>query len=413
MGWFIGKLKGGIKCLKDNGLKYTMRLSWQKVKTKAASGAKKLEDTVNMRFSRFGKRLELGLVTVIRVKTFVKDDRYGKVLFVFLFGKQIYPREKTYRPCDWADPNQPVIYFKINRMSDYAKPCVQHWVNIAHQMRADYYFICDNTQLQYHLLRTVNFPGAEIKFIPSIRRPLKRVCSNLCTGHWINATYAHLTPFYDAKKRGLKNFWAIDADDTMICLNHRRVTQALKSVQRLAESEDISVISLDMWRSRTLGRHWSWGIAFVNDNTDYCSLFEKTESKDWIEAYKELDANFNLDWYFTYLKDTKQLNIKTFYIERSYLIHWGSFLREPTIGTVSFWDSGKVYFPILKYVFCTDHLGVVDIADCRRISINATKEEGIEFFTRGKPANKRRRKRVFVPRGSLTQMDASGNKKSS
>ena len=36
MGWFIGKLKGGIKCLKDNGLKYTMRLSWQKVKTKAA-----------------------------------------------------------------------------------------------------------------------------------------------------------------------------------------------------------------------------------------------------------------------------------------------------------------------------------------------------------------------------------------
>lgn len=373
MSWFFRKLKGGIRCLKEHGLGYTMKLFLKKA-------TKKVLSSINKAFQSISKRLALGFIEIIKVKTYIKDELYGHVYFVFLFGKQIYPRKRQHKTNAWVDPDQPVMYFKINRMSEYARPCVQHWVNIAYHMRADYYFICDNIQLQYHLLRTTSFPGSDIKFIPSMRKPLYGVCRNIATSYWENATYAHLTPFYHAKNIAIKKYWTIDADDTMLCLKHRKVAEALKLVQSMADSNEFSVISLDMWRSRTLERHWSWGVAYVNDNVNFIDIFEGNPDSAWMKNYQEFDVNFNLDWFFTYLKDHKGISVESFYLEDTYFIHWGSFLRQPVGSAVFFWSNGKLFFPILEHLFCNENLGRINIADCRKISCGTTLEESMEFL---------------------------------
>lgn len=380
MGWFIRKLKGGIRCVKENGVGYTTRHFGNKCKRKLSKIGVKILGKINKLFRKISSALNLGFIEIIKVKTYVKDERYGHVYFVFLFGWQIYPTKRQHRTNAWVDPNQPVMYFKIDRMSDFAKPCIQHWVNIACHMRADYYFICDNKFLKYHILRTVNFPGADIKFMPSSRRPLKSICKALCVPYWENATYAHLTPFYHAKKCGAKRFWAIDADDTMICLQHKRVVEILKAVQAKANENDMSAISLDIWRSRTLGRHWSWGIAYVNDNVDFYNIFDSNPDLSWTTPYQEIDVNFNLDWFFTYLKDFKKIKIETFFVENMQFIHWGKFLREPIRASILIWSNGKLTFPILNYIFKNRQLGEVDIADCHKIDINIDEKESQLFW---------------------------------
>lgn len=369
--------------MRENGLGYTMRHFWNKNTRKLSKIGLKILGKINNTFRKASSALNVGFIEIIKVKTYIKDKRYGRVYFVFLFGKQIYPTKRQHQTNAWVDPYQPIMYFKINRMSDYARPCVQHWVNIAYHMQADYYFICDNVQLQYHLLKTVSFPGADIKFIKSIRKPLAAVCKNISTDNWKNATYAHLTPFYHAEKLSIKSLWAIDADDTMLCLKHYRSAQVLKSVQNSAKKNNDAVISLDMWSSRTLGRHWSWGVAFVNDSIDFIRIFSENQSRSWSAFYRNINIDsYNLDWFFTYLRDYKKIQIKTFYVENLYFIHWGSFLRSPIYSSVLFWQNGKIVFPVLNNIFYLKQAGIIDVAAEQKITLpdEITQQESLEFL---------------------------------
>lgn len=383
MGWFIRKLKGGIQCLKENGLGYTVHHFWNKYTKKLSKIGAKILEKINKLFRKISSALNLGFIEIIKVKTYIKDKRYGRVYFVFLFGKQIYPTKHQHQTNAWVDPNQPVMYFKINRMSDYAKPCIQHWVNIAYYMKADYYFVCDNKSLEYYILRTVNFPGADIKFIPSIRKEIRTVCKNIATSRWENATYAHLTPFYHARKIGAKKFWAIDADDTMICLKHCRSAQVLNTVQDSAEKNNDAVTSLDMWSSRTLGRHWSWGVAFVNNTIDFIHIFTENQDQNWITFYRKINIDsYNLDWFFTYLRDYKKIRIKTFYVENLYFIHWGSILRSPIFSGIFFWQTEKLIFPVLNNIFLYKQAGIIDVIAEQKVTLGdkITQQEGLEFL---------------------------------
>ena len=174
----------------------------------------------------------------------------------------------------------------------------------------------------------------------------------------------------------------------MICLKHKRAAELLKVVQNKAEMDDLSAFSLDMWRSRTLGRHWSWGVAYVNDNVNFREIFSKNMDLNWFMPYRHIEVNSNLDWYFTYLKDYMQLKIETFYVENMYFIHWGSFFRNPLAATVFLWDNGKVIFPVMRYVFKNENLGNVKIADCLKINFNLSQNEGMYFIENEVPALK-------------------------
>lgn len=381
MSWIMRKIKSGFRCLKEHGFVYTMQLLLKKIKLKVIKGTTANFDRVNKLFRSLAKKLNEGFIEIIKVNVYKNDPFFGHVYYIYFFGRQVYPGKRKIYVNQWANPLQPPMYFKVNRVTDFTKPCVQHWVNIAYQMKADYFIICDNKQMEYLLLRSVSFPSSEIKFISSIRKPLKKVCQTLCTPFWENATYAHLTPFYHSND---KKFWAIDADDTMLCLKHRRVGEALKKTQNMVDKEGISAISLDMWRTRSYGKQWSWGVAYINDNIDFCSIFENNKDLSWTTHYLDCDYRFNLDWFFTYLKDFKKQKIETFYIDNSYFIHWGNFFRGPTTWHICLWSKGFLTYLILKYVFCDENnqdISVLKIPeDCRKISINVLEYEGKRFL---------------------------------
>ena len=347
-----------------------------------------------MLFKILGRALDCGWVVI---HTYNPDMRCRKFR---LFGRTLYSSEsrgggKTDREVGCRDDALPVFYLKVNRDEPYTLICVQEWINVITELGADFYFVCDNKMLEYKILRSCYFKDGDIKFIRSIGRPIRPVAQNLYTDFWKCATYAHLTPFYHSKGHGIKKYWNIDADDTTILLKPSNAARALRKVEELSERERIAAVSLDMWRSRTHGRHWSLGVLYINDEIDFCSIFEANKDLKWAEEFKEYETAFNLDWFFTYLKNHNKANIQTFYIDNSFFIHWGGwFLLDPISSGIYFWKEGKVTFPILKDIFRNTELGVLDIADCYKISVGVDEAEGlkileneicrIKYFTRQK-----------------------------
>lgn len=374
MNWLVRKTIGGIKCLKEHGFKYTIRHFFEKVVNKAAQ-APEIINIINKPFVYLADKLQMHLIEIITVSVGNKSNS-RHVYFMYIFGKQVYPRKRSMKTSPWIDPTRPPMYLKVNRMSYYAALCVQQWVDVAYSMRAEYYIVCDNKQLEYHLLRNVIFPDENIRFMTSMRKRLGHISRTLADGQWEKAACAHLTPFYHAKDMGKSKFWNIDADDTMFCLQNNRIARVLEMVQTTADSNEYSSLSLDMWRSVSHGRHWSCGVMYVNDNVDFCHFFNENKDFSWTEVIKGV---LNIDLYFNYLLREKNVKIDSFYVDNAYFIHYGDFLNAPRmLAGVYVWNNGKLTFPICKYIHETR--GVFDIPGCIKIDIGATKKEGIDFL---------------------------------
>lgn len=276
-----------------------------------------------------------------------------------------------------------VFYFKINRENDYSLMSIQHWINSLNQLDEEYvfYFVCDNRALERKIVRFICFENNNIYFMPSMYKKLKDIAENLYTGYWRNATYAHLTPFYHAKDQGYKHYWAIDGDDTMFCTDPSNVAKILKKAEHIANKQNITVFSLDMWRSRTHGKHWSLGVVYFNDNNDICHFFDENKDKQWITPYREWDVAFNVDWFFNYLKDYKKVKIETFYVPNCYFIHWGDFFRNIIGSSICYWTKKHIIFPILKDVLDNEKLGKLSISsDAIKINVNLILSDGIDFL---------------------------------
>ena len=119
--WLIKKFSGFILCLQEHGVAYTIQRLKEKIHRK-----RKHFETEGFQ----GRFLQ-----IIRLKTY---DPKQKISYIYLFGKQIYPGSRSKLHNDWIDPSQPVFYFKVNRLSSYTRPCVQHWINIAYRLHCDF-----------------------------------------------------------------------------------------------------------------------------------------------------------------------------------------------------------------------------------------------------------------------------------
>ena len=269
-----------------------------------------------------------------------------------------------------------VFYLKVNRIDHYTYVNLQHWVDIADALNAKLYIICDKKKLQKRILKRIYFYSSNVEFIKSYKnKRLKNIVKYIATGNWDKACYAHLTTFYHAKKHGITNFWNIDADDTTFCMSPDMCAQAINQVEEYACNNNINVFSLDMWRSNTAGRHWSFGVTFVRDSSKCFNLVEEYCSDNWKNGYEKYVVSYNLDWFFTYLKDKNYLAIETFYIENCMYIHWGDFLYNILGSNVSLWHNGKIYYPIVTEIFGDKNLGILDISsDCIKFDIGIQKE---------------------------------------
>lgn len=291
------------------------------------------------------------------------------------------PRLKKDRSYSTTSDTDSVFYLKVNRQDDYVFRCLQHWIHIIGWMNKDFYIICDNPKLEKMIYQKIHFNKRNIKFIKSIKKPLHSIVSNIATPMWIKATYAHLTTFYHAKQKGFKSFWNIDADDTMFALHEGDCAKALNDISNYAKNNDIKAFSLDMHTSRTKGKHWSFGITYTDAKYDWFGLLNKNKDTKWREKYLTYDYHFNLDWYFTYLHDNKLCNVKTFYIENSYFIHFGDFLANSIGSGVFHWTNNRIKFPILLDIFGSQTFGDIPISKkCIKFDYNLNPKNAFRFM---------------------------------
>ena len=235
-----------------------------------------------------------------------------------------------------------VYYLKINNGSETNLKCFWHWVKICEAIGAKYFILVDSDVVRERIksfYRKNNYVVPE-NFLSSYRDRLHDVCYDYISPFWINVAYAHLTPYVHAKENNYKHFWAIDADDTILCCKPETCGKLLEIAEDYAISHDISQFSLDMWYSLYRQKesfHWSFGIVFTILNTDYFEAIErgkeifdgKIPSKTPITIVEH-----NIDSFFTVLKMNDLLICETFYFEGLWFEHFNNW--------VNTWENGKI-----------------------------------------------------------------------
>lgn len=243
--------------------------------------------------------------------------------------------------------NKQVFYLKINRNDDIAYSIFQQWINIIHYINADYYILCDKKEIKQTIYNKINFYDYDIKFLKSDYANLKKTVKLLTNKTWFKAGCAHLTTFKHSKSK-FNYFWNIDADDTLFCIDDKKMAQILLDISIYAQKNNISCLSLDMWRTITNAEHWSFGVTYVDNTIDWLK-FIKTILKT--QEYEKEKNNWNIDWFFTYLKKVTDYKIETFYIENLKFIHYGNFLVQPIGAYFYFWQNGELLLPNITNVF--------------------------------------------------------------
>lgn len=247
-----------------------------------------------------------------------------------------------------AGKDRKAIYLKANRSEAYAFQNISRWVDVAYLLDYKCFVLCDDMELATRIRNEVILSSFS-NFIESNKDEFAQVfVTNIANKNWENAAYAHLTTFTHAKMLGVEYFWNIDADDTMICLGMDRIVEMMKTVEKYAEKNEIDIFSLDMWRTKWNGKHWSFGITYANNAVDWIHIMKKhCEDRE----YKDLEnaMNYNIDCFFTYLKNITELKIETFYFENLKFIHYsGDFFKGLISSAFYHWKCGELEYPIMR-----------------------------------------------------------------
>lgn len=313
------------------------------------------------------------VIRKIKIKSKIGTSKIFQIFGIPMLKSYVKKNQKNLN-------NKNVFYLKVNRNNNATFVNLQHWIDIADVLGADYYIVCDNNKLKENIYKKACFNNPDIKFIKSCKnKRLKNIVKNIATGSWKKATYAHLTTFYHAKQHGIVSFWNIDADDTVFCMEPEKCAEALNQIEQYACKNDINLFSLDMWRSCTFGRHWSFGVTFIRGQENPFDIIEKKCTNNWKNNYTKYAASYNLDWFFNYLKDNGYLSIETFYIENCMFFHCGDFYN--VIGSyASLWHDCKIYYPIMSEVYGNNKLGSLPVAeDCIKFDTGIEREYCQEY----------------------------------
>ena len=257
----------------------------------------------------------------------------------------------------------PVFYLKVNKETPDFRRYFEKWIKIVSLMNGNYYILCDNPKIQDYIS---NSPLIDDKKILQSNRTLySDVVYKMFANKWFNTAFAHLTVLEHSKMQNIKWFWNIDADDTNILLNAEHCAKLLNKVQIYASKDYKDAYSLDMWRSRTNKVHWSFGITYMRNNIDWLGLFEKNyDKKNWLSTNRD----FNLDWFYTYLKDSGFLQLETFYFENVYFKHLND--------NILFWNNNSLHYCYQDLSVRENSSTKIDIAnDCIKFLPNISKEE--------------------------------------
>ncbi len=325
---------------------------------------------------------------------------HGKAWQIWFFGKAILQYEKRngekwkftllpFRTFEkWINKNEPMFYLKFNSANyGFSLWCLHHWINIATTLHGNYCIVCDKLNIVKKILGFVPFENCEIRIIPSNNRCIsKKILKNICNPVWEKACLAHLTTFWHAKKHSIMNFWNIDADDTSFFLPPEKIAPLLIKVREYSMSHNVSIISFDMHRSRYYGQHWSFGVTFINSASRIFEFLLDAKTELWKKNYKYIfDSEFgfqpNLDWFFTYLKDSGKLKIETFTLDDVYFIHWGSCNTNALYLMLQISKDRKMLYPFFNTIFpCNGQTEIPLCYDVINFSSDFSKEESLTFL---------------------------------
>lgn len=298
-----------------------------------------------------------------------KTRKYGFPLFTEFNKKQ-------------RAESREVFYLKVNRVCDYTFLCLQNWIDIVHSYNGNFYIICDKPELKKKICDRITFYDYDVKFITSsLPKNMKDFCRKVTVENWNKAAFAHTKTYQHAIENGFQNFWNIDADDTMFLIEPKKIANILKEVAVYAENNDISNFSYDMWRSRTNGKHWSFGVTYTRMNVDYREIFNNTE-QNW-DKVKIVGYVRNLDWLFTYFKNDGMMKNETWYSENTQFVHWGEFISNLFLPSFSLHKEGSVYYPLFLDILKNTEFGITKIyQDCIKFNFSVIEKESKDFFNK-------------------------------
>ena len=259
-----------------------------------------------------------------------------------------------------------MIYFlKTNTDTKYAYRNFQLWINniSAKDNNPIILTVCDNDSIAKKLDNNIDWRGTKHELIQSCRKETKDIISKVANQKWENAGFAHLTPFYYAKNNGLPEFWNIDADDTLMCIDKNDAARVMIQVESEAQKNKIDIFSLDMWRSRSKGNHWSFGVTYVSGGIDWIEKIKDCNYEGINKEFSDRVRPKNIDEFFTYIKNHDvSANIGSFYIKNLMFIHYSEdFLYNPIQSSVYKYRDGVIEYPILLNVFGVNSMGTIPV----------------------------------------------------
>ena len=289
---------------------------------------------------------------------YIKIKRYNKTLDKF----KTY---KFYSISDFAKQKQKqrIFYLKVHRVHRTAIDCIRQWINIADKMNAFIYFVCDNPNMKEEIYKNICLPSKNFKFIKSDRKTLRPEINKILhkverAEMWKRIAYSMLTPYIHAQKNNIPISYNIDADDILLCVEPDKIADAFIKAEKYAINNNIDLLNFDMFYSKSYGVHWSFGIVICTNHSRTIKTIRENinwrKNKNLIDKYNIcwIDKfNFNVDWLFTFFRDTKQLNMKTFYIENALVAHMPDIILEHGWAFMIQWNNNKIQFPILTNLY--------------------------------------------------------------
>ncbi|MBQ7287396.1 MAG: hypothetical protein IJW73_06510 [Candidatus Gastranaerophilales bacterium] len=216
--------------------------------------------------------------------------QYTKIRVNKKYKKQFIKKEVK-KPAS----NQRVFYLKVHRLHKTAFDCIQHWVNIAYELNAFIYFVCDNPQMEKEIYQKIYFGNFNFEFIKSDRTTLKKCIQTILNKvdrrkMWQRIGYAMTTAFAHAYKNKYKLFYNIDADDILLFLDAKTAAKAFIQAEEYAKKNKLDLFNLDMFVSKSFGTHWSFGVVMCLSSENCINAIEKNvnwrNNKRFIKKYK-------------------------------------------------------------------------------------------------------------------------------
>lgn len=274
-------------------------------------------------------------------------------------------------------------YLKVNQEARYVLAYVGHWIGILRMMKdVDIYIICDKESLRKMLLTTLDLH--DVRFLISNRSSpeLRYIVQNAIDKNWHFAAYAHLTTFEHSVRMKYDEFWNIDADDTEICVPSARAAYILTAVREYARRNHIQIFSLDMWRTALLGKHWSFGVTYTSNATNWLRLMEQhCRDEKFQKEYSNVSSGKNVDWFVTYLKSICDIKIETFCVENMWFNHHSNFLYRQVDFGLTYFRGGRKVFPTLIHYYGMKEQSSLPIAkDVIQFDIGLAMEENMQYL---------------------------------